>query len=148
MKETQTSVKVTLFANRLVALILVVLLFTLPMLLDWYCQYRVLTELERTALIAAFYACAGVVGVALWNMDRLLCAIGQGEVFTTKNVRRISAIRWCCGGTALICCPATVCYYPLIFMVIVMVFLFLVVSVLCQVMEAAVAIREENDLTV
>ena len=148
MKKCETSVRITLFANRLVAAILAVLIFTLPLVLDWYCQYRTLTELERTALTAAFYVCSVVVGIALWNMDSLLRAISREEVFTPENVRRIRTIGWCCGGTALICVPAAFCYYPLVFMVIVMAFLFLAVNVLCRVMDAAVAIREENDLTV
>ena len=48
----------------------------------------------------------------------------------------------------MICLPAALIYYPLLFMVIIMGFLALVVCVLCRVMNAAVAIREENDLTV
>ena len=148
MKKTVNSVTVTLWANRLVALLLTVLLFTLPMLLDWYCQYRVLTDTERMALIVAFYCCAAVVGLALWNMDRLLCAIRKGDVFVRENVRRISVVRWCCVATCLICIPAALCYYPLVFLVIIMGFLSLVVSVVCRVIDAAVTIREENDLTV
>ena len=148
MKKYETSVRITLFANRLVAAILAVLIFTLPLVLDWYCHYRPLTELERTALTVAFYVCSVVVGIALWNMDSLLRAIAREEVFTEGNGRRIRAIGWCCGATALSCVPAAFCYYPLVFMVIVMAFLFLAVNVLCRVMDAAVAIREENDLTV
>jgi len=148
MKKTFDSVNVTLWANRLVALLMAVLLFTLPAILDWYCLYRVLTSLERIALTTAFYCCAVVVAIALWNMEKLLLAIRAGEVFTRENVRRIRAVQWCCGGTGLICTPAAFCYYPLVFMVIIMAFLFLVVSVVCQVMSAAVTIREENDLTI
>lgn len=148
MKKTDASAKLTLFANRAVAVIVVVLLFTLPMLLDWYCGFRALTRLERTALTAAFYACAGVIGLALWHMDRLLLSILAGQVFTKANVRRISHIRWCCGAVALICIPAAACYYPLIFLVLIMGFLFLAVSVVCRVMSAAVELQEENDLTV
>ncbi len=148
LKKTVNSVTVTLWANHLVALLLVALLFTLPMLLDWYCQYRVLTAVERTALTAAFYCCAVFVGIALWNMDRLLRAIAGAEVFIRENVRRISVVRWCCVATCLICLPAAFCYYPLVFLVVIMGFLSLVVSVVCRVMDAAVTIREENDLTV
>lgn len=148
MKKTLNSVTVTLWANRLVVILLFVLLFTLPALLDWYCQFRLLLPLERTGLTAGFYCCAVVVFVALWNMDGLLRSIGQGEVFTRENVRRIRIIRWCCAGTCLICIPAAVCYYPLVFMVVVMGFLSLAVTVVCRVMDAAVSIREENDLTI
>ena len=134
--------------KRLFWLLVAVLLVTLPLVLNWYCQYRVLTDLERTALTVAFYCCAVVVGIALWNMEKLLLSIHREEVFTRENVDRIRAVRWCCGGVGLICAPAAFCYYPLVFMVIIMGFLFLVVSVVCQVMDAAVSIREENDLTI
>ena len=142
------SVTVTLWANRLVAFLLVVLLFTLPMLLDWYCQYRALTGEERIALLTAFYCCAIFVGIALWNMDALLRAINRADVFIRENVQRIRAVCWCCVATCLICIPAAFCYYPLVFLVVIMGFLSLVVSVVCRVMDAAVSIREENDLTV
>lgn len=148
MHKSMISVTVTLWANRLVALILGVLLFTLPMLLDWYCRFRVLTDPERIALTVAFYCCAAVIAIALWNMDCLLRTIGKGDVFVRENVRRISAVCWCCVGTCLICVPAAFCYYPLVFLVIIMAFLSLVVSVVSRVMDAAVTIREENDLTV
>lgn len=148
MKKTLDSVTVTLWATRLVALILLILIFTLPMLLDWYCQFRTLLPIERTAITAAFYCCAVVIAIALWNMDALLRNIRRGQVFILENVRRIRTVQWCCGGTALICVPATVCYYPLVFMVVVMSFLCLAVSVVCRVMDAAVTIREENDLTI
>ena len=144
----KTNLTVTLWVNRLVAILVAVLVFTLSMLLDWYCQFRMLYELERIALTVAFYCCAVVVLLALWNMDRLLCNIRQGAVFVAENVRRIRAVQWCCGGVALICGPAAFCYYPLVFMTVVMGFLCLVVSVVCRVMDAAVTIREENDLTI
>ena len=148
MKKPWNPVTLTLWATRLVALILFALLFALPALLDWYCQFRMLMPLERTGLTAGFYCCAVAVFAALWNMDRLLCNIRREQVFTRKNVRHIRAIGWCCALTSLICIPSALCYYPLVFMVLVMGFLALTVSVVCRVMDAAVTIREENDLTI
>ena len=148
MKHTSGSILFTLWANRLVALIVGVLLFTLPALLDWYCQFRTLLPVERTAITVAFYCCAVVVALALWNLDGLLRSIGKNLVFTPENVRRIGTVSLCCGITAGICAVAMFCYYPLVFMTVVMGFLCLVVSVVRQVMAAAVAIREENDLTI
>ena len=148
MKKTLNTATVTLWANRTVALILGVLLVTIHKVLEWYCQYRVLTQQEQVAIIVAFYCCAVAVAVALWNMDTLLRAIREGQVFIQKNVRRIRVVQWCCGITSLICLPAACYYYPLVFVVIIMAFLALVVSVVGQVMSAAVTIREENDLTI
>ncbi len=144
----QLGTKITLWANRAIAVVVVCLLFCLPSLLNWYSQYRVLQDMERIALMAAFYACAAVVLPALWQIDCLLRNILREKVFIAQNVKHIRTIQWCCGLVSLICLPAAVCYYPLIFMVVIMSFLCLVVSVVTRVMDAAVSIREENDLTI
>ena len=81
-------------------------------------------------------------------MDKLLRNILAGEVFVRDNVRGIRRIQLCCGIISLICLPAALSYLPLTFMVIIMAFLFLVVWVVAQVMDAAVTIREENELTI
>lgn len=148
MKPQLFSAKLTLWVNRFIALLLAVMLFLLPRLLDWYCNYRSLTQAERVAILAAFYCCAVVIAVALWNLDGLLRNILMGKVFVPGNVACIRRIQWCCCGVSLICLPAAVVYLPLIFLVVIMAFLCLVVSVVAQVMKAAVAIREENDLTI
>jgi hypothetical protein len=131
-----------------VAALMGVLLFTLPTLLDWYARSRFLTERGRVALIVAFYCCAVFIFVALWFMDGLLRSIRKGEVFVRPNVRRVRRIRLCCGIVSLICLPAALFYSPLIFLALIMGFLCLAVSVVASVMDAAVTIREENDLTV
>jgi hypothetical protein len=148
MKPTFDLTRLTLWINRLIAMILGVLLFTLPALLDWYSTFRFLTELEHTAITVSFYLCAAFVFVALWHMDRLLRSILRREVFIHQNVRRIRVVQWCCAAISLICLPTAFIYYPLIFLVVIMAFLCLVISVVCRVMDTAVSIREENDLTV
>ena len=148
MNKTNASTVVTLWINRAVAVLMGILLFALPSLLDWYAKYRILEERGRVALIVSFYCCAVFVFVALWFMDGLLRSIRKGEVFVRQNVRRIRAVRLCCGTVSLICLPAVLFYPPLIFLAVIMGFLCLVVSVVASVMDAAVTIREENDLTV
>ena len=148
MHSQKNITRITLWINRIIALLIGVLIFTLPAIIDWYCTFRVLQHTERTAITIAFYCCVLVVGAALGNIDRLLLSILDEQVFIRKNVSRIRRIQWCCGLVSLICIPAAVAYMPLIFMVIIMGFLCLTVSVVACVMDAAVAIREENDLTI
>ena len=148
MKKYGKSAKVTLWVNRVIAAVVAALVFLLPAVIDWYCTFRMLTPVERTAIITAFYCCTLFIGAALWNIDRLLAQILKDQVFTRQNVRRIRSIGWCCGAVSVICVPASFAYMPLIFMMIVMAFLCLVVNVVASVMDAAVTIREENDLTV
>ena len=141
-------IRITRWVSRFIAVLLVILIFCLPALLDWYIQFRTMTDLAKTAVTAAFYVCVGIIFYALWNVETLLGSILEGAVFTPENVERIRRICYCCGGVGLVCIPATVAYLPLIFLVIIMGFLCLMVSVVAHVMEAAVAIREENDLTI
>ena len=144
-----SAAKATLFFNRFLAAVMVCLIFLLPSFLDWYVALRPAMRVSaRWALVLGFYGCTPAVFLALWELDRLLRAILGRQVFIRRNVRSISRVRWCCLAVSLICLPAAVYYPPIIFMSIIMFFLTLILSVLANVMAAAVEIREENDLTV
>lgn len=142
------SVKITLWVNRVIALFLLLIVWKLPTLLDWSMTLGHIGTRSARAIGIAFYCCAPVVALALWNLDALLRSILAARVFVGANVRAMRRVRWCCLGVCLICLPAAFFYPPLVFMVVIMAFLALVVSVLAAVMDAAVAIREENDLTI
>ena len=148
MNRSNLSTQMTLWVNRFLAALIVALVFLMPAILSWYRQFRYLTDGEATGILIAFYCCFLVIEAALWNVDRLLSCILAGEVFVWHNVRRIQRIQWCCSGVSMICIPATFAYIPLIFVVLIMAFLSLTVRVVASVMEAAVRIREENDLTI
>ena len=141
--------KATLWVNRFLAVVMVVLLFALPPMLDWYAEIRPLTQTSaKLAILIGFYCCALAVFPALWNLDVLLRNILRRDIFIPRNVTAIRHVRWYCMAVSAICLPAAFFYQPLIFMVIIMFFLALILSVLGEVMAAAVEIREENDLTV
>ena len=144
-----TITKAALAVNRFLAVVMAALLFGLPRLLRWYAVIR--PDLPRSASLAiliGFYCCAVAVFPALWNLDVLLRNILHRQIFVVQNVRAIRRVRWCCLAVSAICLIAALFYPPLIFMTIIMFFLTLILSVLGEVMAAAVEIREENDLTV
>ena len=85
---------------------------------------------------------------ALYNLEKLLGNINAGEVFLRSNVSLIRRVCRCCLLVSAICLPAAFYYPPLIFFCIVMAFLCPVVNVVRRVFDAAVTIREENDLTI
>lgn len=148
MKNDTHYVSFARWANRAVALVVFLLVFFLSAILDWYEGFRPLSDSDKDVILASFYCCVVVIEAALFNVERLLGAIRRGAVFTRENMARIRRICYCCGGVGLICIPAAVCYLPLIFLVVIMGFLCLMVSVMISVMDAAVRIREENDLTI
>ena len=142
------SVRVTLWADRLIGVLLVLLIFLMPGLLKWYGAQRPLGLEAARAIAIAFYCCCIPVAAALGDMDRILRNILEGRVFVRRNVTLIRRVQWYCLATGLICFPAAFFYPPLIFITVIMGFLALVVCVLSNVMHAAVEIREENDLTI
>ena len=144
----QTSARITLWVNRIIALLIFALLFMLKGLLNWYQGFRPLGLHGAAAIFFGFYLCAPPIFWALWHMERLLKNILSDRVFEMENVRGIRSIRNCCAAVSFICLAAGVFYQPLLFLGVIMAFLSLVVTVVGQIMKAAVAIREENDLTI
>ena len=142
------SARITLWCNRTVALAVLVLIFFFPRLLEWYQGLRPLGLHGAAAVFFGFYLCVPVVLYALWCIDRLVSNVLAEKIFIQANVRYIRRIRWCCAGVSLICQPAAFFYQPLILMVVIMAFQALVVSVVKNVIAAAVALQEENDLTI
>lgn len=142
------SASLTLWANRLLMVTVLALAFSMPALLEWYNRFRLLDDGQNLALLIAFYLCVPIALFALYNLEKLLRNILAGEVFIRPNVRIIRRVCGCCLLVSAICLPAAFYYPPLIFFCIVMAFLCPVVNVVRYVFDAAVTIREENDLTI
>lgn len=142
------SAALTLWANRILMVIVVALAFAMPSLLKWYNRIRILQNSQNLALLIAFYLCVPIALFALYNLEKLLRNITGGDVFIRPNVRMIRRVCGCCLLVSGICLPASFYYAPLIFFSLVMAFLCPVVNVVRYVFDAAVTIREENDLTI
>ncbi|MDR2296572.1 MAG: DUF2975 domain-containing protein [Clostridiales Family XIII bacterium] len=96
-----------------------------------------------------YYACCVPALVALFLLDRLLRNIKGGLVFTEGNVRALRAISWCCFAEALILTIAALRLAPILLAVAVVVAFFgLILRVVKNVIDAAVALKSENDFTI
>ena len=145
---SELSCKITLWVNRLIALTVTVLCFAMYSLLVWYRGIREMPWQICAVILVTYYVCVPAVLYGLWCVEKLLRNILAEAVFVPINVRYIRRIRWCCAGVSLLCIPAACAYPPLIFMVVIMGFLAMMVSVVKNVMAAAVELQTENDLTV
>lgn len=148
MDQQRLWTRITLWVNRAVAMVLAVLIFTLPSLLRWYAGFRFLSAGQQWWITGAFYCCVGIIGWALWQMDCLLRNILAGEVFVRKNIRAIRGVQWCCALICIVTGVTCFAYLPLETVAMIMGFLSLTICVVAQVMDAAVTIREESDLTI
>lgn len=146
--DSKLSAKFTLWCSRIIALAVIILIFAFPKLLDWYQSFRPLGLHGAAAVYFGFYLCVPIVLYALWCVDRIILNLLKEEIFVLANVRFVRRIRWCCAGVSAICIPAACFYQPLVFMVVIMAFLALIVSLVKNILAAAVELREENDLTI
>lgn len=144
----ELSAKCTKWCCRFLMLVVAVMIFAFPGVLKWFRTIRSLTDTACQVVTVGFYLCVPVVLFALWTMDRLVGNILKKQVFVPENVRHIRCIRWCCAGVSGLCIVPAFFYPPLGLMVVIMAFLALVVSLVKNIMAAAVELREENDLTI
>jgi hypothetical protein len=100
-------------------------------------------------IVGLYYACCVPAVAALLLLDRLLSNITKGKVFTEENVKALRAISWCCFAEAFILAIAALYFAPILFAVaIVTAFFGLILRVVKNVIDAAVALKAENDFTI
>lgn len=128
--------------------VLAALLFLMPRSVSAYVRLRHMSKTCGNAILIAFYLCAPLAGYCLCAMQALLRRIAAGEVFLRKNASLVRSISWCCSVVAVITLAACFWYPPLVVVSILMLFLFLTVRVVADVLVAAAALREEQDLTI
>ena len=100
-----------------------------------------------------FLASATFLYFALYGLIRLLLNIKGGKVFVTENVTYLRRISWDCFGVAAVAIVGGFLYHDLPFTVFAVLALIattigLVLRVVKNVMESAVELKSENDLTV
>ena len=148
MPKYKKTARISQWIARLFMLILMVSLFLMPRFVSWYAEKRILTDTAQVVLLWAYYLCAVPAFWALLQIDNLLRNIGKDQVFLEKNCRIVTRIALCCAIVSLITLVSGFVYPPLLFIAVLMLFLGLLVYVVSNVLSAATALRDENDLTI
>ena len=140
-----------IFADVLVILslisVIVLSIFALS-LADWYVDWRNIDPILKTVIPVAFWICAIPTTVALLGLMSLLRNLFREKIFEVQNSKIMLGICWCCIAVALVTAVATYWYLPFIFVAVTMIFLCLIVSIVRGCFNAAIMLREENDLTI
>lgn len=120
----------------------------------WFCSYRGwAVDGEAFANILNifyifFYPCATFAYVALYSLFRLLNNIRKEAIFIRPNVKYLRVISWCCFIIATLSFIGGFFYLPLLFVAVAASFVGLLLRIVKNVLQNAVEIREENDLTI
>ena len=155
MITTKKSVSVSIFVCITVAVLLGILIVLGPWLFNLYMTaYRgflpdgAAMEMVKTTFLFCFYPSAVFAGVILYSLLRILFNIKKGNTFTRINVLLLKIVSWCCFLIAIITAIGGYFYLPFLFIAVAGGFLGMFLRVLKNVMQSAVEIAEENELTI
>lgn len=120
----------------------------------WLCYYRGMPEDSAVVarmiklFVICFYPCAIFAYVTLYSLIRMLWNIRKDAIFIPKNVRYLRRISWCCIAVAVISFVCGIQYIPYLFISVAAGFVGLMLRVVKNVMETAVELKAENELTI
>lgn len=99
-------------------------------------------------LLITLYCCVPPALTALISLDLLLFNIQHGDTFVKRNVGLLRIISWCCFlGSAIFVYFSILRPFALT-IVVVAAFLGIILRVVKNCFEEAIALREENDFTI
>lgn len=157
MKQNK-SVMLTLSTIKICYVLLAASVIAFPILMkaqdgDWY--YFVMIAVHGRYLIFPFYLVVPAGYIALICLDKILCNIKVDIVFDKKNIKLLNIIARCClyaSAVGVISYVVIVVFYKSIETVILLAigeaFMAIVVRVVRDVLNKAIKIKEENELTI
>lgn len=155
MWSSKKSVDFSIVVCSLVAVVLLGLLFFGPEVFWLYMtDYRgieptsAVLQMLKAVFTCTFYPAAVFAAVILFSLIKMLLNIRRNEVFIDENVKCLKVVSWCCVIIGIITLVGGWFYMPFLFVACAGFFVGLLLRVLKNVMQKAVEIKEENDLTV
>ena len=114
-----------------------------------FSRYEPINDLRHGILfMVTLYAASIPAYLILYCLYRLLCNIGEGEIFILQNVKALRASSWCCISAALICLASSFYYVPFLAICVAAAFMALIIRIIKNVFEQALLMKAELDLTV
>ena len=114
----------------------------------WFVQVRLMHWQLGVLLMVSIYSGSVFAWLCLYRLWGLLANIRRGDVFIEANVAHMRAISWCCAAAAAICVLSAAYYPPFAFVAVAAGFMALIVRIVKNAFEQAIAMKDELDLTV
>ena len=128
-------------------------LFVMPFIVEGYLSsWRGFegSDIERIGrvILISYYPGAVLGMVALGALIKMLFNIKNDMPFISSNVNCLRIISWCCFIVSAICLFGASTYYSFIFISVAAGFVGLILRVVKNVLQSAVELKSENDLTI
>jgi len=120
-----------------------------PWLVRWFLDFSRADLIGKEPLfLMTIYIGSVPAAVLLFCLYRLLHGIERDQVFITVNVEYLRRISWSCFAGAIICVTSTPYYFPWVFVAVAAAFMGLIVRVIKNIIEQAVELKNESELTI
>jgi hypothetical protein len=124
-------------------------LFLIPYAVDYYnTNIQNLEDGLSTAAIIILYASLPPAFIADCFLLRLIGNIEKEVVFVRPNVKNLRFLAWCCFAVGILYTAAGFYFKTAFVIAFASYFFFLILHVIKNVFDAAVALKEENDYTI
>ncbi len=142
----------SIILSRIVNFIFIALILTGSLFLPKIvCQYIYFTSKSQSlyiSLLVTLYSAVVPCLTLLICLERLLVNIQRDNVFIDHNVTLLRVISWCCFAISLIFAVFGFYYLLSLFIAIAAAFFGLIIRVIKNIFDKAIAIKTENDFTV
>lgn len=139
----------------IVSAIITIGLFLGPWAVEtWFTSYRgwnagsFQVQDAVTLFKVAFYPSACFAYITLYNLIKLLFNIKDEQIFIDNNIKHLRRISWGCIAVAFITFASSLFYIPYLFVSVAAGFVGLMLRIVKNAFQSAIALREENDLTI
>lgn len=143
-------IRVTKLATMIFALIVIT-----AIAIGWnnvpYITYVIARKSDNFSLVIiyiAYYIGTVLAGTIVFNMYRLLDNLSNNNVFVKKNISYMNIMSGCCLAIAIVCLSIAFVWTGTVYVAVVGIFMSLVVKCVASVMEKAIEMKSELDLTV
>ena len=99
-------------------------------------------------LMASIYSCSVFAWLILYSLMRLLINMRMGHVFEVSNTRYMRRTSWSCIAVAVICFISGIYYIPFVLVAVAAGFIGLIVRIVKNSFQQAIAMKDELDLTI
>ena len=114
----------------------------------WYFGTRFPGDTVYTIIVTVLYICTVIGWIFLIFMWRLLANLRKEMVFVEENVKLMRIVSWLCVLVALVTAVGGVFYRAFLFVAIAAAFMALIVRIVKNVFQQAIAMKSELDLTI
>lgn len=114
----------------------------------WVSMWFFSVRAKACLMMVTIYAGSIFGWIFLYRLWTLLANIREEKLFTQENVEHMRASSWCCFAAAIVCAFSAVYYFPFVFIFIAAGFVGLIIRIVKNAFQQAIAMKDELDFTV